>query len=395
MLRHLGLLLVACLGLFCSTHAQTLASDDAPVRIELRVNPLLTEAQALSLATLGINTSGRGQELFEIIIQNTSGTLQTDLYLRIEVYASRFGKIAEVYSARRQPITLQPAQVIIANNNNLEVGVPGIPPQSLVAALTTEGENFVNSLEGSSAIPDDIYTTKVFVFRGSPFPGEGQLLASAEEVVGARPIQNSVDFELLQPGGPVGGGDLSVSVTPAFRWDGPIDQRYRLIVVEDFGQSPLSLLQGAQSTEAVLGSGAAGSRLLEFEMVDALIQGTSWQYPVSGVRPLQPGSRYFWQIFALIQTATGVQERPSSIFEFTVPDGGNPGEFQTANQESTPVVLSISPELGAELVALIERGYEITSVEVDGIRYSGASVLTVLEEFANGIRSGEITIVTP
>lgn len=387
----LVLILLSCTG----AHAQTSTSGEQLLSVDLRVNPVVSDAQALSLATLGINTTGRGLELFEIIIINTSGRELSDLYLRIEVSASRFGKIAEVFSANQNSFVLRPGQVIIANNNNLDNGLSGIPAQTLTARLTTQGENLLRSLDGSPVLPDDIYTTTVYIMEGSADLSIGRILASTSDIVGARPIQNVVDFELLQPGGPVGSGDIVSVLNPTFRWDGPIDQDYRIIIVEDIGQSPLSLLQSARSTDPVLGAGATGSRLLEFEMVDALVSGTSWQYPVSGVRSLQPGKRYFWQIYARIRTATGFEERPSAIFEFSLPSAQGEVASSQVVEEAIPVVRSISPGFSAQLLALIEQGYQITSVEVDGVRYSGLAMIAILEDFANGVQTGTIKLVDP
>lgn len=378
-----------------SVSAQNIEAGGASVSLDFRVNPIVTQAQSLSLATLGINTSGRGAELFEIIIQNTSGTAQNNLYLRIEVSTSRFGKIAEIFSNSGMPFSLMPAQVIVATNNTLSRGLSGIPEGSLNARLTSNGERFLSSFEGSTSLPDEVYTLSVKVLEGDHEPGRGRIIAYVADVVGAVPIQNVVDFELLLPGGPVGSRDQVTSLNPTFRWDGPINQTYRLILVEDIGQSPLSLIQGALSTEPVQGPGATGSRLLEYEIADVLIRGTSWQFPVGGIRALQPGRRYFWQIFARVSTPTGFEERPSSIFEFTIPAASESRAPVVQSTQVTPVISGISFNLGAQLLSLIDQGYEITSIELDGIRYTGPAMMAILEDFANGVQTGTIQLVSP
>ncbi|MCC5926906.1 MAG: hypothetical protein JJU41_10140 [Bacteroidetes bacterium] len=395
MISHRLTILIILLVTSLNVKSQTLEAGDNAVSVDFRISPVLTNAQSLSLATLGINTSGQGIELFEIIIQNVSGRELSSLYLRIEVSSSRFGRIAEIYSRTGSPFSMLPAQVIIATNNNLDRGLSGIPSGSLNARLTSDGERFLSSFDGSPTIPDDIYTFTVSVLADDAQQGVGRLLATATDIIGATPIQNTVDFELLQPGGPFGTGDIITTLNPSFRWEGPINQTYRLIIVEDAGQSPNSLIQSARSTDPVSGPGATGSRLLEFEMVDVLVRGNSWQFPVGGVRSLEHGKRYFWQIFARIDTATGFEERPSSIFEFSIPASGEPVTQIVQSRDVAPLVTGISINIGSQLLNLIEQGYEITSIELNGIRYSGQAMIAVLEDFANGVQTGEIKLVAP
>jgi hypothetical protein len=369
--------------------------NDSPVSIQIGINPILTQAQTITLATLGINTTtGRGTRLFEIIMENNTDETIRDLFLRLEVSTSRYGVIAVVKTNELWPFFLLPGQVAIATNNNLGPGVPGLTGTSFVAELTDRGEDFLSDLGGSLVLPDDIYSFTAQIFQGGNSAENGQLLAGAADRIGDRPIENVVDFMLLQPGNVIGSGEPASGQFPVFRWEGP-QQAYRIVVVEDRErQTPESLLQGAFSTESTLGAGATGSRLLDYEMLDALVTSTSFSYPISGARQLQEGRRYFWQVFALISSASGVQQRPSGIFEFTVPVTGQDTQASTPTVTETANLLAgLSQEIIDRLASLIDRGFQMESIEIDGITYTGPQLLIILQQFSNELQEGKIKIV--
>ncbi|MCH8496494.1 MAG: hypothetical protein LAT57_12805, partial [Balneolales bacterium] len=385
----MSLLLFVAQSLLLTT-AQAQVADNA-INAEFRLSPMMSEAQAINLASLGIDSRGGGVQLFEIIIENVTDTELQNLYFRIDVTSSRHGVIAEIYTPQANSFSMQPRQVIVANNNNLVgSGLPGIPGSVLRARLTNSGQDFFNKLGGSTTLPDAVYSTTVTMLEGGNTISTGRVLASVSDNIGTRPIENVVDYALLQPGGPVGSGDVIGSRNPVFRWDGPQDQQYRIVIVEDRGQSPFGLIQGAVSTDPTIGPGSTGSTLLDFEMVDALVQGTSFQYPTSGVTALKEGQRYFWQVFAQIRNPSGIESRPTSIFEFTIPSASATAEMTASAQDSAPIITQMSPQIAIKLQQLIESGYEIRSIQIDGITYTGVAMLNKLEEFAADLQQGNI-----
>jgi hypothetical protein len=371
------------------------SSSDGSVNVQINLNPILTSGQPISVGSLGVNTTtGRGTRLFEILMENNSDETMNDLFLRLEVTASRYGVIALVVTNESYPFSLLPGQVAIATNNNMGPGVPGLTGTSFVGELTSRGEDFLSDLAGSLSIPDDIYSFTVQIFQGGNNASTGRLLSTAADRIGDQPIQNVVDFMLLQPGNTIGSGEPASGQFPVFRWEGP-RQAYRIVVVEERErQSPESLLQGAFSTEPTLGPGATGSRLLDYEMLDALVTGTSFSYPISGARQLQEGRRYFWQVYALIPTAGSIQQRPSGIFEFTVPTTGSGTQAVIPTAEETSNLLAgLSQEIIDRLASLLDRGFQMESVEIDGITYTGPQLLVILQQFSNELQEGNIKLV--
>lgn len=397
--RVFSVRMLFCMLLLAGTLLSTSTSigsalSDSPIRAEMRISSVLTEAQTISFATLGINTSGRGTRLFEILVENISDEPVDFLFIRLEVSSSRYGVLALMYTSPVNGFYLKPRQFISGTNNNLAGGFPGLENSSFHAELTTAGENFITDLDGSTVLPDAIYTSKLTVLRYAKSVEEGgQIIAESSESIGGRPIENVVDFFLLQPGASIGSNEAASSRNPVFRWEGPPTVTYRLLVVEDNGQNPQSLIQGARSTDATLGLGATGSRLLDFERLDAFVSGTSYVYPSSGVIPLRENTRYFWQIFARIQRGNTIEERPSEIYEFLIPAAGANVQMARVTEDVTPVIQQLSPAVAARLQELILAGFAFQSVVVDGVTYEGPAILAMLQQFLARVESGEVILV--
>lgn len=371
-------------------YCQTTSSS---INLELRVSPQLTAAQTINLTSLGIDNRGRGNRMFDLIIENNSDDTRENLYIDIIISSSTIGVIAEVYTENHDPFILRPRQVVIGNNNTIQNGLPGVENTNLNGRLTPAGEDFINGLGGSTRLPDAIYSVVLSIYQGQNRLNGGQLIATISEALSNQPIQNIVDFYLIQPGGSLGTRETLNTRLPIFRWDGPQELKYRLILVEDNGQNPQSLLQSALSTDATLGLGALGGQLLEFEMIDALVSGTSFQYPPTGTPALRDGRRYFWQIFAQIQTTSGIEVRPSEIMEFSVP-AANVSKVQNfVSDDTVELIRELSPAAANEIAVMMVDGYQIVSLSIDGKEYTGPALVTFLENILDQLRSGEITIV--
>lgn len=358
------------------------------IRLEIRLSDLVTKAQVLSLGTLGIDNRGRGQRVVDLVIQNTSGNRFDNLYLHITVSSSAVGVIATADSDNRWPFSLLPGQVLVGNNNNFENGFPGLVGTiTMNGELTPDGDRFIESLEGVTRLPDAVYTTVVSIYQGGNRLSGGRLVATTVGNVGSQPIANVVDFNIVTPGGPLGSGETIGVSQPTFRWEGPTNTEYRLIVVRDPGRN--------QTAETLIGqalSTPAGGSVVENEMVDVMVRASSYFYPSSGVKVLRPGTRYFWQVIAQIRSATGVEQRPSAIYEFTLtnPQAAANTELQAAVAQ---LLAESDPQTAAAFQALVEAGFQMDKLVVDGREMSGAQVRAYLEDFFEKVKRGDIILV--
>lgn len=375
--------------------ASSVSAQTANLDLQLEINESLANSQSINLSEL-VTNRGQGPNLFTFFLRNNEQEPAESLYLNILLRSDKNGKIGEVYQKQGQPFSLKGSQVVRATNNTIDKGLQGIDEKiSFDGGLTTEGEEFINDLEGSTRLPPDRYVIEIDIFQGSNGPNGGELVASSQAEVGANIVDEIRDIYLTSPGAELG-SEMEISNSyPEFRWEGSSGVQYRLIVVEASGEeSAESLLQSGLSTEPILKNGAAGSgSLLDFEMVDVRLRRTSFQYPPSGVQNLQQGSQYFWQVFAEIKTSNGTETRSSEIWSFVLanPDESEDGQVLTAEGELGQVLREMLGE--GQFRQLLRDGVELGSIEIDGEIITGPIILQRLQEFKNRIEEGEITTI--
>ncbi|MEX0929691.1 MAG: hypothetical protein WD266_02755 [Balneolales bacterium] len=355
------------------------------ISIDLILDQQLTQAQSLSLPSLGLIMNRRGQRMMNLILHNTTQRRQENLYLQFEVSAARLGVISTL--THDQPFSLNAGQRIITDNMQLREGLPGVKEQlTFDAGMTEAGDRLMQSLDGSIRLPNDIYQITAEIYQ--QLDGRRRLIGRVADQMGTSVGGDAMNLSLLNPGGPPGSNIPAHSFQPVFRWNGRHGERYRIIVVQDDGQSPETLIQSALSTEPPPEFGGAGS-FLDFEMADALIDQSSFNYPFSGVQPLEAGIKYYWQVFTLIETGNGTEELPSEIWEFSVTGPGN----TTGVPLSEDLIVFLQIILGDDYQQLRDDGFSLGSMVLDGRQYSGSALIRKLEELRQLNENGDITIL--
>lgn len=360
----------------------------AQLSLDVEVDETLANSQTINIQTL-IANNGRGPSLFRMFLRNNSSEYLNDLYLRILVESENIGRIADIKQVDGQPFSLSPRQQVFATNNNIGDGLPGVEEViQFNGDLTAQGEEFVNRLQGSTTLPADTYQITLEVYQGSV---RGELMASQSAEVGANIVENPKSFYLLSPGDVVGSDATISSTYPNFQWQGATGTSYRLIVVESKGNdSPQSLMDGAQSTQPIQSDGVSGSgSLVDYEMLDVVINRSSFQYPNSGVQSLQPGKKYYWRIINQLETSNGIDTRESEIWSFTVLDTRNRAALQGGGEFSR----LLEQLMGSRFQQIIQEGYSFQSIVIDGQEYKGGQALQKLMELDRQIQQGDVSII--
>jgi hypothetical protein len=377
-------------------------AQDQDVDITVTPTSILEDSQILSISGLGIDTDGSGAVLVSLTIDNLSDQRAENLFLEIIISAGKVGTILEYTQESHRPFSLRPFQSVYITNNDVANEVfPGINETiSFEGGLTPEGEDLIGDISGSTSLPRDTYTLEVNIFTVSDANGKtilasdvanigGSSVGVGEEGSSETTIEES-EVILRTPGDVVGVSAQITNPYPQFSWEGESTARYRLLVVEDNNQeSPESLIQSAKSSAPISEAGS----LLEYENLDTYVQGTSFQFPSSGVQPLESGKTYYWQVITTVRTSGDQKEILSEIWNFTLND-----QSETSSPSSDP---QISEDIERALVELIgqesfneleERGYSLESIEYDGQQFSGTSAAILLEELLQKIRDEEIIL---
>lgn len=369
-------------------------SQSGAVSIDLLVSNEVLNAATISPSSLGIDSRGTGKKIFDVIIRNNTAEVQKDLYIWVVFEATNFGRIIEVTQKAGSPFSLKANQIVQTNNNRIEAdgGLQGVEESLSFDVDDSRITDFINVLKPGQVLPDDIYT-----FRGEIRQGGNTAeftIAEISVTLGAKPATSDVDLFLNMPGGLLGSGESIATVSPNFSWQGPSNKNYRLIVVKDSRdnkQSPEALIQLALSTPVALRTGTqTGEKLLDIEIIDAEVQGTSFNVPPFGTQKLAAGEKYFWQVYTIIETASGEKLVPSAIWEFQVIDPGSATSKETDDEIFRVLAGIVSADV---LSSLQEKGYVLKVLELDGKRYESAvTINTALEDFKEKVEKKEITI---
>lgn len=366
-------------------HAQQASIDVEP-------SAILENAQVLSVSGLGVNTDGSGPVIMSMTMENLTGERLENLYLEIIVSAAKQGNIVEYTQDAGRPFSLRPFQSVYITNNNLaNETFPGIEESvRFSGGLTDAGEDLIGNLSGSTTLPSDTYAIEVTLFTMTDAGGRTNIASDVAEIGGGSSVKASVeesDIYLKVPGDVLGSEAEITNPYPQFSWEGQNDVSYRLLVVEQNPQdNPESLLESAKSSNPF----SEGGSLLEFENLDVIVEGTSFQFPSSGAQPLEEGKTYYWRVLTTIQSSGDTEEISSEIWNFTLKN-------QTQSTPDTPV----SDELEETIVELIgeetyrrlsESGFELESVEYDGQQFTGMAATMKLEELLQKIRDEELIL---
>jgi hypothetical protein len=176
---------------------------------------------------------------------------------------------------------------------NLDLGRPGIKGQYTFDATKISRLGIKDVALFSTRLPAGTYTLNISVYQNlNGFPSSE--LAHGKIVF---VISNPSTVELLFPTD----GDAGIGQYPLFQWiyDGP--------------QSRISVYERL-SERGSLEDAASGVPQLVQE-----VSGTSFLYPTSGARVLQPGKSYVWFVEGLVQSAGGtIQMVRSQLRSFSV-----------------------------------------------------------------------------
>lgn len=367
---------------------ETIYAQD--INLQLEPSAALENTQVLTLTGLGFNSDASGPVLISGFLENMTGESIDNLYMEIKVNAARAGDIIELRSYSTMPITLEPYQSVYATNNDLASGrIPGLDQEiQFSGGFTPEGEDFFDNLSGSTSLPRDIYTVEVIIFRVTNANGRQDLTSSVVEIGGGLTSSlDESDIYLKTPGDIVGSPAEITNPYPQFSWEGANDVSYRLLVVEDNGQdSPESLLQSAKSSSPT----TEGGSLLEFENLDVLMDGTSFQFPSSGAQSLQQGNTYYWRVITDVQSSGDVEEISSEIWSFRLANASQSAESPPLSEEVEQAIIEL---IGQDAYRqLKDDGFSLMAIEYNEQEFTGPAATMKLEELLQKIRDEEIIL---
>ncbi|MEX0660693.1 MAG: hypothetical protein WEA58_09945 [Balneolaceae bacterium] len=359
-----------------------LLAQSSNISLEVDVEPLLIDAQLIQVGIFSFDSGGRGERFMNMYMQNNSDSTVEGLHLNVSLSSQKAGTILNYQQEASKSFSLRSGQSFFISNNDLaRQRLPGVEEELRFALeWTSSGLNFLNRLQGRRYLPSDEYTISVELFQDS------RPVESSSFTFGGQMLDSEPDLLLFSPGDYVGLDFIINNLYPEFRWDGPRNVTYRVILVEEqHGENPETSIQNAKSTTASRMGGSPN--LLDFEMMDVLVDEPGFQYPMSGVQPLQEEKTYYWQVFSVIETAANQEETASEIWSFRLGSSDESEGFGTDNDDELFRLLEMI--VGYETARELQAGnYDLESIDQDGQEFFGEmakeNLLLLIEKVQNG-----------
>ncbi len=361
------------------------------ISIDIQLDPTLEQSQVLGLTALGIDNRGSGPQLFSGTLKNETDDRLDNLYFAFRIEAATVGVIAEVEQQAAYPFSLTPQQLVYGTNNDIvNEKIPGIDEDiRFNGGFTIAGEDFIESLGGSTELPNDVYSIYGSV---SQVTNECGRVILAEETVtlgggSTGAVLDELSITLRTPGAEIGTNFSISNQYPQLSWEGDASVEYRVIVVSgDADQDVQTMINDAK------GSPSDGPPITPFEYLDRLVSGTSLQYPTSNAQALTEGRTYYWQVSTEVSTLSGPEEYVSDIWAFTLidPSDGSAVAAQEIDEETIQAIIAL---VGSEMyTTLSEDGFLFESIQFDGQSFSGVTGIQKLADILQMINDGDIIV---
>jgi hypothetical protein len=312
----------------------------------------LTSANNLQVFFLqDLNVSGQApaSQVFRATIQSDEPAQSC----RLE-FSMRTAQL-EIFNSSTGFFTLNPGVIQLTN---LDLTSVGSPYRLENFSSNSVAQSIEEQLLQNGYFPAATYYLSLKLWSSA------QTLLAADEVVAV--ITNPFTTMLLVPAGtpespaPIGG------VLPLFSWSSSATQ-FLITICERTSDDP--------DPESVMQSRP------HYQTDPASpLTGKSFSYPAAGVKPLESGHTYYWQVTALVQTTSGLKEYPSPIGAFTI--------LQSQSPDAVRILTAIQRILGPGYLSALNQltGFQPTGeIRMNGVIITIEDLETTATEFESGV----------
>lgn len=328
----------------------------------------------LTIGDIDFKTFGSSNWLFTLAIHYTG-----DVVLQAEI---------SVVLADGTPIA-NPAATLVTTPfavngtktiTNLDIGKTDIKTQTFDYKEDAK-DKLKNLAMGTGKLPAGVYTFVITISDPS-YPNDPTKKATQNIIFD---IENLSRLDLIAPqdGIPVN------TLFPLFQWlyDGT-DVQLSVYEMRGNDRSKEDALSGTPMLKITTGTPdfPAGAR--------------SYQYPAAGVRPLEVGKTYVWQVKGLTGGSGGAGNPVNSeIWQFTVSDPNGTTLYSNTGENSRTTltrVLYLLPGMTQDLINQLTAGnFQVTGdIYVDGVHLTASDAAAILNMLAeNPDKVIEVTVV--
>ena len=287
------------------------------------------------MSNIDVSTGQSDVPLFRYRISSETYPVYSKIWFKASVLSPSLGMENRTTLIEMESNAFEMKADIVIDNRNFSTNSTslldeGIPPNLIpILVRTTESINpsqfdgLISAIMTTGKLADGEYQFEIRVYSGqSKFD-----LSLSDQDIKTTIVESPTGVDLESPGGIIADTSFNVAYTkyPVFNWNkGYCLNCETYIRVAEFkvGQH--------QSVEEAIND----ERTLPFDQSKdwlKLQDVSSFQYPMSGARPLDYGKIYVWQIKANVPTTNGMEAQPSSIYAFKL---SNPSDIGSPKVES-------------------------------------------------------------
>jgi hypothetical protein len=354
---------------------------DGGLELQVRLAPEFEAVNLENLITLTFSNQNN-RPVLQYEISNPEGSGVVEFLMDTRIMSEGLGTILESTQNPSTRLRIGDGQTMRFTNIDIIWGtISGQAARPRFDfTLTSEGRNLLNKLN-SGAVPDaDVFYVEVQLRKAGDTAGSSDLLVASELEL-ETDIPRSYQAIDADPANQAFLENLNLDEEiPEFRWAGPDNQRYRLIVVSGSGSE-----EAAGRLNSRFAQSFDPSRFHEPEQEILLDVMTGNRFfiadnDLAGI--FEPGSEYYWQVATTVTTVRSEREIRSDVWSFS-----------TMDPVMDELISLLSFLLGEERVQqMIEDGYELDVIELGGVTYTAEEAVPVLREMQRRIQNRRATI---
>lgn len=304
--------------------------------------------QVFFLQDLNVSGQAPAAEMFRATIQSDEPSQMCRL-----VFSMRTAQM-EIFNSSTDIFSLNPGSVQLTN---LDLTAVGSPYRLVNFSSNSVAQSVEDQLLQNGYFPAASYYLRLELWSSA------QSLLAADEV--AAVITNPFTTMLLSPVGTPESPALISGMQPVFTWSSDATQ-FLITICEKTtdAQDPESVMQSRPTYKSDPSSPLTGK---------------SFSYPAAGMKPLEPGHTYYWQVTALVQTTSGLKEYTSPIGAFII--------LQVQSPEALRILTAIQRILGPGYLSALNQltGFQPTGeIRLNGVTITIEDLETTARDFETG-----------
>lgn len=321
------------------------AASSATAQITVDLSLVRLEARVFYVGDVDPAGLGNAPDFFRLTLNN-AGSENVDIQLRFVLLAGN----AEVVSAETDPFTLPPGMVVFTNSQ-LNVGSAIIPSTGENVELRNYNVDFdrVQDLQdkviSTGRLPSGSWTFWIGWREYDPANPGMDWIPDPNLSDNVLLITNPTTLEPIFPGNRVGGGEVMEvpNAYPYFIWQSDAAGgdmgavRFNLYVYEKYPDD--MSIQDVLSHPPVLNLQGYSNLVFQYPTDTSPIVFPDGGGSVGPIRPLNPGSIYYWFVEALVPTVGEDIVLKSDVYAFKVATPGQQSGMATILQNNLQQIL--------------------------------------------------------